>query len=218
MRSLPVLILALLATAAAAQGDIDDATVLALELDGPGGIIRVEPTTLAAIDAELALIRAQLPQLGGIHVHPAWVPGEVIVLPTDEAMAAIQAGTFTGFDDLFAEYPLAEMRLLIDTYLVLEFVEPLHPVNLAALIGAIDGVIWAEPNGVGGDGDDITIEALGWYVFKRGWGDCPAGCINNHYWDVRVQDGVATIVEEWGDDLPVRTEARSWSDVKTRWR
>jgi hypothetical protein len=209
----------LIALAPSAMAQVDDATVLALELDGPGGIIRVDPDLVAAIDGELALTRGQLPNLAGIHVHPSWMPGEIIVGMTEAAFAAFLDGTFTGFDDLLAAYPLAgftPFSFIEAVHMV--FVEPLHPENLALLFAAIDGVTYAEPNHVGGDGDDITIEALGSYVFKRGWGDCPSGCIYNHYWRVEIQDGTAVIVEEWGDELPVAVQAASWSALKARMR
>ena len=36
-----------------------------------------------------------------------------------------------------------------------------------------------------------------------GWGDCPAGCINNHTWAFRVRaDGEVTLLEESGDPVP----------------
>ncbi len=207
-----------LAAPAGAQA-LDDATILALELEGPEGVIRADPDLVAAIDAELALIRAQLPQLAAIHVLPSWVPGELMVRMTDEALAELQAGTFTGFDALFAEYPVVDLHFFtFIPWVHITFAEPLHPLNLAPLVLAVDGVTAAEPNGVAGDGPDITIAALGSYTFRYGWGDCPAGCMYSHYWQVAITDGVATVVAEWGDDLPVAVEATSWSALKAGYR
>jgi len=50
----------------------------------------------------------------------------------------------------------------------------------------------------------------GWEVLIRiGWGDCPAGCINEHRWTYAVgPDGRAELVHEEGDVLPDATGVR----------
>lgn len=210
----------IMATAApVAAQPYDDATILALELDGPNGVIIPDPNLIAAIDAELSLIRAQIAQVADIHVFPDWAPGELMVRMTSEALAELQAGTFTGFDELFALYPVADLHFFtIIPWVLITFEDPLHPVNLAPLFLAVDGVTYTEANYTGGDGDDITIQALGSYVFKHGWGDCPSGCTFNHYWQVEINDGVATVVDEWGDDIPVSVQATTWSELKAGYR
>ena len=213
-----VCLISVTAPPAAAQ-PYDDATVLALEYEGPSGIIRVDPVLVATIDAELTLIRTQHPALTDIHVFPDWVPGSLMVGMTDAAIAELEAGTFTGFDDLFAEYPVADLYFYtLIPWVAITFVEPLHGPNLIPLFLAVDGVTNAAPNHTIGDGDDITLHELGWYTFKHGWGDCPAGCLYSHYWEIRIEGGTAIIVQEWGDDMPVITERLSWSDVKARFR
>jgi len=201
-----------------AQG-FDDATFLALQLGGQDGQIRLDEELAGAIAAELALIRAQVPAVAAIHVLHDWVPGELMVRMTDEALAELEAGTFTGFDDLFAEYPVVGLHFFdFIPWVHITFFEPLHAPNLVPLVLAVDGVTIAEPNYTLGDGDDITIAELGHYTFKHGWGDCLAGCIYNHYWEIQIQDGVATVVQEWGDDVPVAVQARSLSAVKALYR
>ena len=57
-------------------------------------------------------------------------------------------------------------------------------VNIEAAMrayGAIDGVAHAEPDTILGDGSDIEAIPVsgGWLVvFRKAWGDCPSGCIN----------------------------------------
>jgi len=125
----------IMATAApVAAQPYDDATILALELDGPNGVIIPDPNLIAAIDAELSLIRAQIAQVADIHVFPDWAPGELMVRMTSEALAELQAGTFTGFDELFALYPVADLHFFtIIPWVLITFEDPLHPVNLAPL-------------------------------------------------------------------------------------
>ena len=73
---------------------------------------------------------------------------------------------------------------------------------LAARLAEIPGVRWAEPNSVLGDGNDVESERDGdsWLItFRLGWNDCPAGCIDSHYWRFRITDqGAVTLVESWG--------------------
>ena len=61
------------------------------------------------------------------------------------------------------------------------FNEYLNVAAAARAYAALEGIEYAEPNAYVGDGDDIdAVESEGrWYVvFRRAWGDCPAGCIN----------------------------------------
>jgi hypothetical protein len=51
---------------------------------------------------------------------------------------------------------------------------------------------------------EVTETAEGWQVEIRvGWGDCPAGCINERLWTYAVSStGEVHLVEESGDPLP----------------
>ena len=52
-----------------------------------------------------------------------------------------------------------------------------------------------------GKSEDIHVQPQenGWrLVFWRGWGDCPAGCINSHYWYFSAStDGAVELVGEY---------------------
>lgn len=56
----------------------------------------------------------------------------------------------------------------------------------------------------------VAPSADGWEVLIRiGWGDCPAGCINEHRWTYAVgRDGGVELVNEAGDSLPDTTGVR----------
>jgi hypothetical protein len=56
----------------------------------------------------------------------------------------------------------------------------------------------------------VTSAEDGWQVLIRiGWGDCPAGCINEHRWTYGVgKDGKVELVSETGDPLPDATGVR----------
>ena len=73
--------------------------------------------------------------------------------------------------------------------------------NVAAALRAyraIDGVGYAGPDAMLGDGSDIeaaTVEGRWHVVFRRAWGDCPAGCINEELSFFTVADGEAVPIE-----------------------
>jgi hypothetical protein len=82
---------------------------------------------------------------------------------------------------------------------------------------AVEAVIAAEPRLTGiGPLDPDLIGQSSWYEvvpasgvgaflvsIRVGWGDCPAGCINEHTWTYAVQpDGSAVLQSEGGDAVP----------------
>jgi len=68
--------------------------------------------------------------------------------------------------------------------------------------------------------DDTLIGQAAWYVttdtedgwqvvIRIGWGDCPAGCINEHRWTYAVgRDASVELIHEEGDALPDATGVR----------
>jgi hypothetical protein len=54
---------------------------------------------------------------------------------------------------------------------------------------------------------EVTETDDGWQVMIRiGWGDCPAGCINEHRWTYAVgRDASVELIQEAGDVLPDAT-------------
>ena len=80
--------------------------------------------------------------------------------------------------------------------------------NLLALmdaITAIPGVQFAEPDGIFGDGDDISAMLFPGYTqltYSHGWGDCPSGCIHRRYWQFNVYpDCSVEFVTSYGDPV-----------------
>ena len=77
----------------------------------------------------------------------------------------------------------------IGDYAVVRSDRPLNAAALAARFSTVPGVLFAEPSGVGGDGNDIRARPLedAWRLdFSIGSGDCPAGCIHRETWSFRV--------------------------------
>lgn len=84
--------------------------------------------------------------------------------------------------------------------------DPLDIAALARRFLPIEGVVYADPDAVAGDGNDIRAAALGpgWRLeYRVGFGDCPAGCISRHTWTFRVEgDGTVTFLGSEGPPPP----------------
>ncbi len=84
--------------------------------------------------------------------------------------------------------------------------QPLNLSGLAYWFALVDGVIWAEPNAWAGDGPEIIAQAGTdhWLLtYSLGWGDCPAGCIDRHFWLFKVSTiGEVTYLGSSGTPIP----------------
>jgi hypothetical protein len=208
----PLLVLTNLTTPIHAV-DFSDAELLALEISGE---LLAPPDLVAAIEQDLAAIYAVNPYLAELRARPAWMPGQIIVKLTDDALLDYQAGEYHDLDDLNATHGLISDRIISGSWLLLGFAEPLHPVVLGALYAEVESVIQSEANGLVGDGDDIIATEVGHYTFKHGWGDCPAGCLKEHFWVYTVQDGLVELIDEHGDEFSAASESKSWGSLKSR--
>jgi hypothetical protein len=163
-----------------------EAEYLSLEVSGE---LRPPVSLADQIEADLAAIRRVHPDLSDIRALPFWMPGELLVGLTPSAYSEFEAGTFTGFDSLYAELgtPRAQTH---DTgqWVHFQFGQVYHAARLAELFRPVGGVRHAEPNGIIGDGNDIVARANRTYTLSRGFGDCPAGCIYRESFDFTVTD------------------------------
>lgn len=119
-------------------------------------------------------------------------------------------------DDLVLQYDLWPRRnqwctpdgctYFPSSWIVLRAEQALNTAALAAKFTRIPEVRYAEPNGVGGDGNRITAEErdAAWRLtYSVGYGDCPAGCIARRFWAFDVHpDASVTYVGGWGDPPP----------------
>lgn len=196
-----VVLIAFLVTASAASPPpYTDADVLALEISDS---LLAPATMVSQISQDLAAIHNAYPGwvegVDYITVHPDWVPGNVIVQMTSQAWTDYQNGVFTAFNNLNAQYgPVSFQAIALPRTLLLVFDALYHPVVLSSIYAQVAGITLAEPNHIFGDGNDITSSQVGRYLFKRGWGDCPSGCICEHFWDFQVTGGNVTLLSQYG--------------------
>ena len=143
----------------------------------------------------LGLIRAVSPEMAEVNARPKWEPGTLILGLEPSLFEAVSvslpeegiSGPFcTGhpeFDALNAAVGLRGVEILSFEYapaIVIRF-HPRERVRSATIsYHGIEGIIYAQPEFILGDGSDIEVlwSDGKWYVvFRRAWGDCPAGCI-----------------------------------------
>lgn len=63
-----------------------------------------------------------------------------------------------------------------------------------------------------GDGNDIETKFdndTDYVTFSLGWGDCPAGCIDRHYWEFSVKNCMAQLTRSYGSPLVSVIKIRS---------
>ncbi len=143
----------------------------------------------------LGLIRAVSPEMVEVSARPKWEPGTLILGLKPSLFEAVSVGLpeegisgpfctgHPGFDALNAAVGLRGVEILPFEYapaIVIRF-HPRERIHSAAIsYHVIEGIIYASPEFVLGDGSDIEVlwSDGKWYVvFRKAWGDCPSGCI-----------------------------------------
>ncbi|MDP2366529.1 MAG: hypothetical protein Q8M94_22470, partial [Ignavibacteria bacterium] len=159
--------------------------------------IFLDSLTAVKIDSALESARNnfQIDSLPYIHAFRDFVVDE-LVLRTNAGWANYWNQGFlrTGepfIDSLNEFYNLVAVdtpRFSISPYL-LTYSQPLNIPLLTELFETHPDIIYAEVNGIIGDGDNIELvdkDSLLDIAFSIGRFDCPAGCIYRYYWYVSV--------------------------------
>ena len=170
-----------LAEIAASPFPNKEAEILAIEASGAlVGPKHVYDRVLADLQA----IRAANPVLQNVAAMPSWTADELLVGFDAAGLAAVQAGTYAGWDCANAWYGVTSYDAG-STYALVQFGHRFHIDLLGQEYAMFPNVTSAEPNGFVGDGNDVCVSIANdktySYVFDQGSGDCPAGCINHDY-------------------------------------
>lgn len=156
-----------------------------------------------------------------VRARPTFVHKQVLVFPeqneSSEWLNAWRNGkTETGIaeiDDITDTYQLSvgsfsELESQPYAMVTLEAAEFINPKPAVMAFRGLESYFWhdADVNSIAGDGSNITTALSATtlrYRFEYSWGDCPAGCINSHYWDFSVNaEGDVEYLGEDGDPLP----------------
>lgn len=153
--------------------------------------------------------------VAGIHTFPEPEMRSLLVHFRGDASFASawrRSETLTGeraLDELLARYDLVVSRYYnwsIGEYVTLTAVDrPLNLARVARELRGVSGILLVESNGSIGGGNDITVTSVpnGWQLtYHLRWGDCPAGCIEGHWWRFTVlSDGTVRFDGEGGSPL-----------------
>lgn len=177
-------------------------------------IERIHKALIAVYNATDTLPSAKkVVEVYQIHTFPSPTTNRLI-MGIDSSYAWVQewiaGNTLTGnpdVDDLINTYNLTLNHVgIFGNWASLLTDNSLNTVALGNAFEAIDGVLYASPEGVFGDGNDI--EMLNYSVdeitltYSFGWGDCLAGCIYRHYWEFTIDENCEVVFEgEYGTPL-----------------
>jgi hypothetical protein len=138
-----------------------------------------------------------------IGFSPPWVPGNLMLGFDEAAFELFRDGQYHAWDDLNQPYQVTDMDTVPLTsggVVLLVFRGRLHPCRLAELYENLPGVWAVSPNYIIGDWSNVyasqTLSGMS-YLFRRGWGDCPSGCIYSEFWYFRVDDNWPMFVGHW---------------------
>ncbi|MBL7067905.1 MAG: T9SS type A sorting domain-containing protein [Candidatus Marinimicrobia bacterium] len=184
-----------------------DAVILTLRMQEE---IKLDTLLFNEITHVLQAVRNQYDTLKSIYAFPDYALNQLL-LSSDASwtQAWHQGELLTGnqtIDSLTSAYQMISVEVH-SSFFVLNFAQPLKMSLLSNIYEAIPGVIYAEPNGYIGDGDNIECFKKNniWHlIFSRGFGDCPAGCIYRYYWYVTVDENlIVQLIDERERDFRV---------------
>ncbi len=148
------------------------------------------------IQQVLELVRESEPSIADVSVSEAYSPGAVIVTPQPGLLKRVQSMVGSGaesvpfssgsqkFDQFNAKFGLYAVNIYSQLNLMILYYDPgINPQFVSFLLSSrySEHVKSAEPDYFLGDRSAIKVSKAGenWYVlFRRAWGDCPSGCIN----------------------------------------
>ena len=160
----------------------------AIERDELGGEIGRVLAQIRTAYPEVAAITAQERHVFGVlllGLEPELF-GIVSALLEGQSEAVTLRTGYVAFDSLNEQLGLsAVIRTFPILGIVTFYFDAYLNVDAAAqAYSTVEGVEFAEPDSYVGDGSDVAVKksAGRWYVvFRRAWGDCPAGCINEEF-------------------------------------
>lgn len=125
----------------------------------------------------------------------------------------IAGNHYTGvavLDSLFEIYPVEFLSVHqpgpgMDYQVIFQTEDFVNNRVYPSLFNNIDAHIhYVERNYKAGDGNRISAVCSGDSVlvtYSQGWGDCPAGCIERHYWEFAVVGNRVFFKREYGDPI-----------------
>jgi hypothetical protein len=164
------------------------AICLSGELIAPDSLYEQIVTDLEAIRSQFG---DSIEMVNKIKFMPTWwMPNCLLINFDDTTGEKILLGEYDAWDELNLMYKVTQIktRPVIPGFgclVSLSFEGRFHPCHLAEQYRVLPGVMFAEPNGIEGDGSNVYARQIGndiTYLFRLAYGDCPAGCISSEFW------------------------------------
>ena len=177
---------------------------------------------LQAVDDMQHAARDSVVVMYGIRSFPDFSTQEVVVYSSlgapsvDRWRAGEQVTGVQAIDSVTSRYELevVEHRVLSGLGWEMFRLRATRHLNLFAVGRRLEhasDILFAGPASWGGDGFDIEAARVdaGWELsYRIGWGDCPAGCIYDHYWRFLIREDGS--VEYVGSDGPPPPAPDEW--------
>ena len=196
----------------------ESARILAARDAAMGGEVWLSAENARLADVDLAAIRRAYPQVANIEARPEYDLHTVLVAVSPTAsflrnwLAGNAATGEAALDAVLTEF-VPEKIEAVGTpaeggtyYFMFRFGQSLNMVKLAERLRGISStIVAADPNYIAGGGDNIIRGGAAGnseYVFSRGSGDCPAGCINRHSFVFDIAEGGAVTLVREEDNTP----------------
>ncbi|CAL8111195.1 unnamed protein product [Orchesella dallaii] len=173
-----------------------EAQLIALESSGE---LLAPETLVQRVDKDLKAIRSKFPAVAEVHATGKWQPGRLLISGvTKQSLDAINTSQYG---------PIEASSIFQDTIFSVVFQKPYNPEVLSKILKRDFGIASADPDGIIGGSSSVTLKTdssgINTYAFMKGWGDCPSGCINKHFWTFTIGPDANSVklVEEKGSDL-----------------
>jgi len=167
----------------------NEALVIAQEKSG--ALLEPPKEVYEKVHKDLAAIRKAFPVVANVMHQSPYVAGKIICQKfTKDAATKLNASEFG---------PITEYKYKFIDYSVITFSKPYNSPKLIQILAEKGLANHCSDDKYFGGSSQISVGPDNTYVFYKGSGDCPAGCINKHYWTFSVKDDKVTLVNETGN-------------------
>ncbi len=145
----------------------------------------------------------EIPEVNINFIYSA-VPKQLRVTFYPEVMGEVIYGEYDNWDELNEKYRVSD--IIIEekfNWAKLVFEDQINPYFLSDLYAGLEGVRYANANGYGGDYPNIypwIVDGKIAILVRDGWGDCPSGCIYNHFWYFKSGSNSISLIGEFEMD------------------
>jgi hypothetical protein len=188
----------------------------------------------AKIRGALKAIRSKFPETANLHARPSFALDTLAVGLTKQGQDVIKRKVkmtedspkeepITGdtgivkLDQLNAKYGATSVTAFYSPALLfVRFKKPMDIPVLIKIYAAIPESQATEGDEAMGDGDEIHLKRdnqVWLFAFKHGWGDCPAGCINNQYFFFSYRPDTQA-VKKTGEHLGRLRDEEMWKTAE----